>query len=45
MNIRLAGQDLRRLRAIALRQGIPYQTLLSSVPHRFAAGDLVQRGG
>ena len=35
INIRLSSRDLRALQARALKEGIPYQTLASSVLHKF----------
>lgn len=43
INIRLASRDLRALQAHALREGIPYQTLISSVLHKYAEGQLVEK--
>ena len=40
INIRLARSDLQELRARALREGVPYQTLISSVLHRYVSGRL-----
>lgn len=40
ITVRLQEEDIRRLKVIALEQGIPYQTLMSSVIHRFATGQL-----
>lgn len=36
INIRLSEKDLRKLKAKAMEEGIPYQTLVGSVLHRFA---------
>ena len=36
INIRLSEKDLWRIKAKAIDEGIPYQTLTSSVLHRFA---------
>lgn len=36
INIRLSEKDLQKLKAKAVETGIPYQTLVSSVLHRFA---------
>jgi predicted DNA binding CopG/RHH family protein len=36
INIRLSEKVLAKLKAKAARQGIPYQTLASSVLHRFS---------
>jgi len=43
VNIRLSSPDLRDLRARALEEGVPYQTLIASVLHRFVARRLVER--
>lgn len=43
INIRLSSRDLRALQALALKEGIPYQTLVSSVLHKFADGQLVEK--
>lgn len=37
INIRLSEKDVQKLKAIAVRDGIPYQTLASSILHRFAS--------
>jgi predicted DNA binding CopG/RHH family protein len=43
INIRLSSRDLRSLQACALREGIPYQTLVSSVLHKFVDGQLIDK--
>ena len=43
INIRLSSRDLRALQARALREGVPYQTLVSSVLHKFIDGQLVEK--
>ena len=40
LNIRLSGTDLEALRVRALRLGMPYQTLISSVLHRYVSSEL-----
>lgn len=40
MNIRIAKRDLVRLKAKALEDGIPYQTLVSSILHKYLSGKL-----
>jgi predicted DNA binding CopG/RHH family protein len=40
INIRLSSPDLQALRARALQEGIPYQTLISSVLHKYISGAL-----
>ncbi len=42
INIRLAGSDLKILKAKALEEGLPYQTLVSSVLHKYAKDKLVE---
>jgi predicted DNA binding CopG/RHH family protein len=43
ISIRLSSKDLRALQARALREGIPCQTLVSSVLHKFVDGQLVDK--
>lgn len=40
INIRISGRDLDALQKKALVEGIPYQTLIASVLHKYAAGRL-----
>lgn len=40
INIRISSRDLGALQRKANRYGMPYQTLISSVLHRYASGDL-----
>lgn len=37
INIRLSERDLQKLKAKAVREGIPYQTLASSILHKSAS--------
>lgn len=37
INIRLSARDLYKLKAKAVKQGIPYQTLASSILHQSAS--------
>ncbi|MEM0900062.1 MAG: hypothetical protein AAGI92_08955 [Pseudomonadota bacterium] len=43
ISARLSKYDLSKLRAIAMRKGIPYQTLLGSIVHQYVEGYLVER--
>jgi len=43
INIRLSSRDLRLLQTRALREGMPYQTLVSSVLHKFVDGQLIDK--
>lgn len=45
VNIRMAERDLVRLQKTALHEGLPYQTLLSSILHKFINGRLVEKPG
>lgn len=40
VNIRIASSDLDRIKELAAYEGLPYQTLISSILHKFAAGYL-----
>ena len=44
INIRISENDLAALRRRAAREGIPYQTLVGSVLHKFASGLLTDAG-
>ena len=43
INIRLSPQDLEGMQQRALQEGLPYQTLVSSVIHKFVTGRLVEK--
>jgi predicted DNA binding CopG/RHH family protein len=45
INIRLPSKDLRGLQKKALAEGIPYQTLVSSILHKYVEGRLRENGG
>ncbi|NQT72084.1 MAG: antitoxin [Chloroflexi bacterium] len=38
VNIRISGKDLMGIQKKAVEEGIPYQTLISSVIHKFVSG-------
>ena len=40
INIRISAADLNMARRIAAQEGLPYQTLLASVIHKFVTGRL-----
>ena len=40
VNIRISSKDLNSLQTLALREGLPYQTLISSVLHKYVSGIL-----
>ncbi len=43
INIRISSKDLEELQLFAVEDGIPYQTLISSILHRFLSGRLVEK--
>ncbi|NKB65016.1 MAG: antitoxin [Gammaproteobacteria bacterium] len=43
VSLRLLERDLYQLRTKALLQGVPYQTLISSVIHQYLNGELVSK--
>jgi len=40
INIRLSKADLNSLKRKAVQEGIPYQTMISSILHKFVSGSL-----
>jgi len=43
INIRLSTPDLMDIQARALEEGIPYQTFIASILHKYAAGRLFEK--
>lgn len=43
VNIRLSTPDLSEIQARAAEEGIPYQTLIASVLHKFVAGRFAEK--
>jgi len=43
VNIRLSSIDLGDIQVRALEEGIPYQTLIASVLHKYVSGRLVEK--
>lgn len=41
MNIRISRADLNRIKAKAAEEGVPYQTLVASIIHKYASGSLL----
>ncbi|MGN8157948.1 antitoxin [Salinisphaera sp. RV14] len=44
INIRITSRDLRGLQKKALAEGMPYQTLVASILHKYVEGRLHERG-
>ncbi|MCE5293774.1 MAG: hypothetical protein LLF94_04080 [Chlamydiales bacterium] len=40
INIRLSSTDVSNIKQIAAYEGLPYQTLISSILHKYASGHL-----
>jgi predicted DNA binding CopG/RHH family protein len=43
MNIRVSPNDLKRLKVKAMEEGMPSQTLVSSIIHKYVTGRLVEQ--
>lgn len=43
INIRIAKRDVSAIKTKALEQGIPYQTLIASVLHKYASGQVIDK--
>lgn len=41
IHLRISEMDLEGIRTKAAREGIPYQTLITSIIHKYVIGDLV----
>ena len=44
LNIRISERDLIELQRKAVKEGLPYQTYVSSIIHKFINGSLVEPG-
>ncbi len=45
VNIRMSEKDLTAIQKKALEEGIPYQTLISSILHKYISGRLSEKKG
>ena len=43
INIRISSKDLEVIQNKAVTEGLPYQTLISSLIHKYASGRLAER--
>jgi len=43
VNIRISSKDLEALHKRALEEGIPYQTLIASILHKYVGGRLAEK--
>ena len=44
VNIRISSKDLAAIQKRAVMEGIPYQTLISSILHKYLSGRLKEEG-
>ena len=42
MNIRISSSELEKIKAIALQEGLKYQTFIKSVLHKYITGQLIE---
>lgn len=40
VNIRISSKDLEGIQKIAIEEGLPYQTLISSILHKYISGKI-----
>ena len=45
VNIRMSARDLDAIKMRAMTEGIPYQTLMASILHKYADGRLMEKSG
>jgi predicted DNA binding CopG/RHH family protein len=43
VNLRMSSKDLEAIKTFAVEEGLPYQTLMSSVLHKFITGRLIDK--
>ena len=43
VNVRISSKDLEAIQKKAREEGIPYQTLIASILHKYVSGRLVER--
>jgi predicted DNA binding CopG/RHH family protein len=43
INIRMSSKDLDQVQVLAAQEGIPYQTLVSSIIHKYVSGYLIEK--
>jgi predicted DNA binding CopG/RHH family protein len=45
INVRISKRDVEALKTRALEEGIPYQTLVTSILHKYVTGKMVEKAG
>ena len=43
VNIRISSKELEAIQALAVEEGLPYQTLMASILHKYVTGRLMDR--
>ena len=43
INIRMSSKDLDHVQVLAAQEGVPYQTLISSIIHKYVSGYLTEK--
>ena len=43
INIRISEKDLIKLQRRAVKEGLPYQTFISSILHKFISGQFIEK--
>ena len=43
VNLRISSKDLEDIKTYAVEEGLPYQTLMSSILHKFISGRFIDR--
>ncbi len=43
INVRISKRDVEALKTKALEEGIPYQTLVTSILHKYVTGKIVEK--
>ena len=43
INIRISSKDINAIQTKALEDGLPYQTLISSILHKYVSGRLIEK--
>jgi predicted DNA binding CopG/RHH family protein len=43
INIRMSSKDLDQVQVIAAQEGVPYQTFISSILHKYVSGYLIEK--
>ena len=43
MNIRISKNDLDGIKLKAMEEGLPYQTLVASIIHKYVTGRLIEK--